>query len=115
MAALSLAKNREAKFGASLALAMSGDIAQAQSLANDLEKDFPEDTSVRFYYLPSIRASVALSHGEPSKAIDFLQVAVPYDLGTPRSATFAYFGALYPVYVRSQAYLAARQGAEAAR
>jgi predicted Zn-dependent protease len=33
----------------------------------------------------------------------------------PRSATFAYFGALYPVYVRGQAYLAAHQGSEAAR
>jgi len=112
---LELAKNREVKYGAALALAMSGDASQAQSLANDLERDFPEDTSVRFYYLPAIRASLALNHEDPSKAIEFLQVAVPYDLGMPRSATFAYFGALHPVYVRSQAYLAGRQGAEAAR
>ena len=98
--ALALAKNREVKFGAALTLAMSGDTAQAQSLANDLERDFPEDTSVRFYYLPAVRASVALNHGEPSKALEFLQIAVPYELGMPRSATFAYFGALYPVYVR---------------
>jgi len=113
--ALELAKNREVKYGAALVLAMAGDASQAQSLANDLERDFPEDTSVRFYYLPSVRASLALNHGDPSKAIEALQVAVPYDLGTPRSATFAYFGALYPVYVRGQAYLAARQGVEAAR
>ena len=114
-AALALAKNREVKFGAALVLAMSGDASQAQSLAKDLERNFPEDTSVRFYYLPAIRASLALSNGDPSKAIEFLQIAVPYDLGMPRSATFAYFGALYPVYVRGQTYLAARQGAEAAR
>jgi eukaryotic-like serine/threonine-protein kinase len=113
--ALELAKNREVKYGAALALAMSGDASRAQSLANDLERDFPEDTSVRFYYLPSVRASLALNHGDPSKAIEFLQIAVPYDLGMPRSATFAYFGALYPVYVRGQGYLAAHQGAEAAR
>ena len=112
---LELAKNREVKYGAALALAMSGDASQAQSLANDLERDFPEDTSVRFYYLPAIRASLALNHDDPSKAIEFLQVAVPYDLGMPRSATFAYFGALHPVYVRGQAYLVERQGAEAAR
>jgi serine/threonine protein kinase/Flp pilus assembly protein TadD len=115
MAALELGKNREVKFGAALTLAMSGETAQAQSLANDLERDFPEDTSVRFYYLPAVRASLAVSHGDPSKAIELLQVGVPYDLGMPRSATFAYFGALYPVYVRGQAYLAARQGTEAAR
>jgi serine/threonine protein kinase/tetratricopeptide (TPR) repeat protein len=115
MAALALAKNREDRFGAALVLSMSGDASQAQSLANDLGKDFPEDTSVRFYYLPAVRASLALDHGEPSKAIELLQVAVPYDLGMPRSATFAYFGALYPVYVRGQAYLAAHQGVEASR
>jgi len=115
MAALALAKNREDRFGAALVLSMSGDASQAQSLANDLGKDFPEDTSVRFYYLPAVRASLALNHGEPSKAIELLQVAVPYDLGMPRSATFAYFGALYPVYVRGQAYLAAHQGVEASR
>jgi predicted Zn-dependent protease len=112
--ALGLAKNREVKFGAALALAMTGDVSQARSLSNDLERDFPEDTSVRFYYLPAVRASLALNHGDPSKVIEFLQAAVPYDLGMPRSATFAYFGALYPVYMRGQAYLAARQGAEAA-
>jgi hypothetical protein len=80
-----------------------------------LEKDFPEDTSVRFYYLPAVRASLVLNHGDTSQAIEFLQTNVPFDLGVPRSATFAYFGALYPVYVRGQAYLAAHQGPEAAR
>jgi tetratricopeptide (TPR) repeat protein/predicted Ser/Thr protein kinase len=113
--ALELAKNREVKYGAALVLAMSGDASQAQSLANDLERDLPEDTSVRFNYLPAVYATLALDHGDPSKAIELLQVVVPYELSSPRSATFAYFGALYPVYVRGQAYLAARQGAEAAR
>jgi serine/threonine protein kinase/tetratricopeptide (TPR) repeat protein len=113
--ALALAKNREVRYGAALALAMSGDASQAQSLTNDLERDFPEDTSVRFNYLPAVHATLALDHGDSSKAIELLQVAVPYELSSPRSATFAYFGALYPVYVRGQAYLAARQGAEAAR
>jgi serine/threonine protein kinase len=113
--ALELAKNREVKYGAALALTMSGDASQAQSLADDLERDFPEDTSVRFNYLPAVHASLALGHGDPRKAIELLQVGVPYDLSSPRSATFAYFGALYPVYLRGQAYLAALQGAEAAK
>lgn len=113
--ALALANNREVRYGAALVYAVSGDAAQAESLGNDLERDFPEDTSVRFYYLPEIRASVALNYGDPAKAIESLQVAIPYDLGMPRSATFADFGALYPVYVRGQAFLAAHQGAAAAR
>jgi eukaryotic-like serine/threonine-protein kinase len=113
--ALALAKNREVRYGVALALGMSGDASQAQSLANDLETDFPEDTSVRFNYLPSVYASLALNHGDPAKAIELLLVNLPYDLSSPRSATFAYFGALYPVYLRGQAYLALHRGAEAAR
>jgi len=113
--ALDLAKNREDRYVAALVLAMSGEASQAQSLANDLERDFPEDTSVRFNYLPSVYASLALEHGDPAKAIELLQVNVPYDLSSPRSATFAYFGALYPIYLRGQAYLALNRGAEAAR
>lgn len=115
MAALTLAKNREVQYAAALALAIAGDSSQAQTLANDLERGFPEDTSVKFNYLPSVRAFLALNHGDPAKAIELLQVAVPYELGQPRSAQTSFFGALYPIYARGQAYLAAGQAAEAAR
>ena len=114
IAALALAKNREVQYGVALALAMSGESSQAQILAKDLERSFPEDTSVKFNYLPSVRAFLALNHGDPAKAIELLQVAVPHELGAPRSALQGFFGALYPIYVRGQAYLAARQSAEAA-
>jgi serine/threonine protein kinase/tetratricopeptide (TPR) repeat protein len=115
MAALALAKNREVQYGAALALAIAGDSSKAQTLTNDLESSFPEDTSVKFNYLPTVRAFLALNRGDPAKAIELLQVAVPYELGQPRSSQTAFFGALYPIYARGQAYLAARQGAEAAR
>ncbi len=113
MAALELAKNREVQYGAAFALALSGDSSEAQTLANDVERNFPEDTSVRFNYMPSVRALLALNHGEPSQAIEVLQTAVPNELGQPRSAINGFFGALYPIYVRGEAYMAARQGAEA--
>jgi serine/threonine protein kinase/tetratricopeptide (TPR) repeat protein len=115
MAALALAKNREVQYGAALALAIVGDSSQAQTLTNDLESSFPEDTSVKFSYLPTVRAFLALNHGDPAKAIELLQVAIPYELGQPRSTQAGFFGALYPVFARGQAYLVARQGAEAAR
>jgi eukaryotic-like serine/threonine-protein kinase len=35
-------------------------------------------------------------------------------LGVQRSSMEGFFGALYPVYMRGEAYMAARQGAEAA-
>jgi eukaryotic-like serine/threonine-protein kinase len=112
--ALVLAKDREVEYGAALALALAGDSSQTQRLADDLEKSFPEDTSVRFSYLPVLRALLALNHRQPSKGIELLEIAAPYELGTPRSNLQGFFGALYPVYVRGEAYLAAHQGAEAA-
>jgi predicted Zn-dependent protease len=114
-AALALARNREVQYGAALALAIVGDSSQAQALANDLEKSFPEDTSVKFSYLPTVQAFLALNHRDPAKAIELLQVAVPYELGQPRSTQTGFFGALYPIYARGQAYLAVNQGAEAAQ
>ncbi len=113
-AAVGLSTNRDVQYGAAFALALAGDSTRAQSLANDLEKRFPEDTAVRFTYVPAIRALLAL-HREPLKAIELLQIEVPYDLGAPPcAAPPAYFGMFYPVYVRGLAYLAAHQGAEAA-
>jgi tetratricopeptide (TPR) repeat protein len=115
MAALELSKDREVVYGAALTLALSGDSGRSQTLANDLETRFPESTPVRFSYLPTLRALLALNHNEPSNAIEVLQIAVPYELGAPPSSIHGFFGALYPVYVRGEAYLAAHQGAEAAR
>lgn len=112
-AVLELAKDREIEYGSALALALAGDSTKAQTLADDLEKNFPEDTSVKFSYLPVLRASLALNRHQPSKAIELLETAAPYELGTPRSNLQGFFGALYPVYVRGEAYLAAGRGNEA--
>jgi hypothetical protein len=96
------------------ALAFSGESSRSQAIADDLEKRFPEDTEVRFGYLPPIRALLALTRGEPSKAIELLRIGVPYDLGAPLCLAPAFIGPLYPVYVRGEAYLAAHEGVEAA-
>jgi serine/threonine protein kinase/Tfp pilus assembly protein PilF len=97
MAALEFAKNREVEYGAAFALALSGDSQQAQALADDLERRFPEATAVRFSYLPVLRARLALNHGDARKALDLLQIALPHELGIPSSALY---GKLYPIYVR---------------
>jgi tetratricopeptide (TPR) repeat protein len=52
--ALDLSKDREVEYGAAFALALSGDSSRSQTLANDLERRFPEDTSVRFSYTPAL-------------------------------------------------------------
>jgi predicted Zn-dependent protease len=114
MEALKLSKGRDVEYGTAVALALAGDSSRSEALANDLERRFPEDSSVRFSYLPTLRALLALNHGEPSQAIELLQVAVPKDLAIPASDFFGFFGTLYPAYVRGGSYLAARQGAAAA-
>ena len=111
-AALGLSNGRDVQYGAALALAFTGDAGQALALADDLGKRFPEDTLVKFKYLPTIRAQLALSRNDSPRAINNLQVAAPYELGLPVGGAFS--PTLYPVYVRGKSYLAAHQGREAA-
>ena len=108
MAVLELSKDRDAKYGAAFALALAGEAGQAEEVAKDLGRIFPGDTSVKYSFLPAIRAMLALKpprnqKSDPSKAIELLRSASPYELGTPRSANFSFFGALYPIYVRGLA------------
>jgi tetratricopeptide (TPR) repeat protein len=105
-----MSNNREVEYGAALAFVVSGDSSRARILADDLETRFPEDTVVRFSYLPMLRARIALSLGDGARAIEILQAATPYELGASRGL----FGALYPIYVRGEAHLAAHRGLEAA-
>jgi DNA-binding winged helix-turn-helix (wHTH) protein/tetratricopeptide (TPR) repeat protein len=108
--ALKLSRNREVEYGAAFALARSGEMAEAETLANDIEKRFPEDTSARFSYMPTLKAVFALQRGDAAKAIEELRSAIPYETGLPRLLV----GAMYPVYVRGEALLAEGRGAEAA-
>ena len=110
-AALGLSNGRDTQYGAALAVASLGDAARSQTLTSDLAKRFPEDTIVQFNYLPTLRAQLALIRNDSSKAIEVLQIAIPYELGVPFAALSP---ALYPVYVRGTAHLAALHGSEVA-
>ena len=95
-------------YAAALALALAGDAARAQTLADDLAERFPENTLMRFNYLPTIHAQLALNRKDSRKAIEVLKAAAPYELGDVDGA------GLFPVYVRGEAYLVEHQGAQAA-
>ena len=114
IAVLRLSQGRDAEYGAAFALALAGNSVQSRKLAETLARRWPEDTAVRFSYLPEVRALIALNHGEPAKAIELLQLAVPYEMGDPPSSFLGYFGSFYPQYARGEAYLAAHQGGKAA-
>jgi len=102
--ALGLSKSRDVEFAVAFVQALGGDSSQSRTLTDDLSKRFSEDTVVQFTYHPTLSALLALSRKEQSKAVELLQAAVPYELGT---------GALYPAYVRGEAYLAVHKGQEA--
>ena len=101
-------------YGSALALAYAGDNGRAQELTEGLDKRFPEATIVQFNYLPSLRAKLALNRGNAKEAIEILRAAVPYELGRTTFTGDYFWNALYPVFVRGEAYLSAHQGSEAA-
>jgi hypothetical protein len=107
---------REVDYAAAFALALAGDLPQSRALAGALEREFPEDTSVQFMYLPTLRALFSLHTPIPdaAAAIRALQPASRYDLAVGRVGFIGRFGGLYPIYVRGLAYLAAGQPAQAA-
>ncbi len=86
-----------------LALAMCGDAAQAEKLAGETSRLFPNGTIWNAVQLPEIRAAIALNLDQPAKAVELLASASPYERAYPEA-----------VYLRGLAYLRLRKGVEAA-
>ena len=104
MAALELSKGRDVEYTAGLALALAGDSSQSEALAGDLEKRFPEDTFVKFTYVPVLRALAALGQAKPADSVERLQITLPYELAV-NGLNFNgfYLGGLHSAYVRGEA------------
>jgi serine/threonine protein kinase/Tfp pilus assembly protein PilF len=110
-AVLTLSNGRDVEALSAIALEMANDSAHATRLADDLGKRFPEDTIVQYSYLPTIHAAALLRGRDAGKATEALAAAAPYELGNiVETLNFV----LYPVYLRGEAYLAAKQSTEAA-
>ena len=109
-AALKLARNRDVRAMAALALGRAGDTPGAEKLAGELDKAFPLDTMVQRYWLPTIRAGVALERKDPDRAIELLKVATAIELGLPANLTIV----MCPAYLRGEAYLMLHDGSAAA-
>lgn len=91
-----------------IALALAGD-KESQKIAGDLNRRFPDSSYEKYICIPAARAAFALHRGDPEKAIESLEIPAPYELTGPN-----WSGAMLPVYLRGQAYLAEHKGAEAA-
>lgn len=101
--ALAISTSGRARFSAANALAACGEITQMQAIIDDLVKGYPKDTLLNQVFLPLLRARAEMHRGNPARAIQLLE------------KTGSYEGAVFfqVPYVRGEAYLRQRQGAEA--
>jgi tetratricopeptide (TPR) repeat protein len=113
-AGLAMASSRDIKVLAALTLARIGDTARALAIAGELQKQFPANTMLNHYWLPSIRAYTEIHRGVPADALKTLDTTAPYEFAFPQPQ-FEESGLLYPAYLRGQAYLLLHQGKEAAK
>jgi serine/threonine protein kinase/Tfp pilus assembly protein PilF len=111
-AALSLSPGRDVKVLAAVAFARAGDIPHARALADELEKTYPTNTTLRLYWFPIMRAAIALGSQKPADALVALEAVAPYEFGAPPPIQV---GTIYPAYIRGDAYLAKHDGAAAVR
>jgi serine/threonine protein kinase/tetratricopeptide (TPR) repeat protein len=98
---------------AALAFARSGATQRAVELAEAVGRELPRNTMLQNYWLPTIRASVAMTRHDAVAALELLKMVRPFDLGVPNPEP-SMNGTLYPVYVRGEAYLEAGRASEAA-
>lgn len=104
-AALKLSRGRIALINAALALAIAGS-PQAQSLADEAAQLYPKDTGVSVIGIPLVRAQLELNRGNGAAAVQLLEPIRKFDLGV--------LSGHWSSYLRGQAFLQQRMGAQAA-
>jgi DNA-binding winged helix-turn-helix (wHTH) protein/tetratricopeptide (TPR) repeat protein len=107
----SLSGDRSIQLTTALVAAQVGDAPQALAIGKELDQQYPEGTFVQHFWLPVIRAKVALHQGHAQQAVTLISPARSLD---PIAANEFGISALYSSYVRGQAFLAAGDGGHAA-
>ena len=111
-AALATGTGRNVVSLVALVYARSGREADAERLAAQLDRDYPQYTLVQRYWLASIRGALALARGDWQGAIAALEAAIPLELGCEEPFSNPL---MIPPYLRALAYQAGGQKEEAAR
>ena len=104
-----LAVNRDVDVLSALALARIGDTAATRSTMRRLRQQYPSDTMLNVYWLPSIETALELNAKDPERAVELLRVTSQYEFGSE-----IWTSCPYPVYLRGEAFLLARDGNSAA-
>jgi tetratricopeptide (TPR) repeat protein len=109
---LQIAPNsRDAQTLVILVLTRTGDLRRSQSMLDDLAAANVSNTVVQSAWLPTIRAQMSLINQRPSQALDLLETVKPFERG--QLIGNLSYSCMVPVYLRAEAYLAAKQGPQA--
>ena len=108
-AALSGTSGKDAQILGALALARGGNVERSRVLVQQLAKQYPADTMMQWYWLPTIRAAIEMNLENPGEAKKQLEVTTDYELGAPVPGN----ALMYPVYLRGLACLKTGQANEA--
>ena len=105
--ALQHSRGKHVEGFAGIALGLAGVNDRARLMATELGEGYPQDTIVRYDYLPMIHAAIAIRAKHSVHAADVLASSSAYELAHT-NASFSF--ALYPAYLRGLAYLETNRG-----
>jgi tetratricopeptide (TPR) repeat protein len=109
--ALRLPGERSIQANAALALAQIGDSAEAQKIVDELAREFPSDTILKYSYIPVVRGLILLRQNKPADTIAALEATKQFPwAGSLHTASSVY----WPSYVRGLAFLQIAAGVKAA-
>jgi len=107
-AVLANSHGQKSQIMAGWTLARGGDATRAEAIANELRQGYPAYTLVKAMWLPTIYAQIEVRQGKAPRAIELLQAAAPYDLGSNPPLP-----PLYSALLRGEAYLRSGDGTAA--
>jgi eukaryotic-like serine/threonine-protein kinase len=101
---LTFSRDRSFLYQSANALATCGQTPAAQTMIEEMQKRFPQDTLLNSVSIPLIRAQLELNRGNAAQALQLLESARRFDV----------YGDYWPQYVRGLAYLKQGNGPQAA-
>jgi serine/threonine protein kinase/Flp pilus assembly protein TadD len=104
--AITLSRGKVDLSVAAIVFALCGDTTQAQSIADELAKRFPQETISNGVMVPLMRGAIENNRGRYAQALEATQPAVRFEFGT--------IAGYWVNYLRGQAYLGQHAGKEAA-
>jgi tetratricopeptide (TPR) repeat protein len=94
--------SREGEAVAAILLARTGDFGRANAVMSDLQKRYPDHHVVQSYWLPCVRAQIALVRSDTTAALKELQTAESLDLLYPQVMFYSH---MPTVLLRAEANL----------